>query len=101
MGKLICERVVPFHGVPRQLWIQFDDIAHYRLEEKALMDVIRENEGQDSVVLYLKKEKAKKILPANNQVNANQELLDRLTKKLGEKNVKLVEKGIEKQRKMI
>lgn len=100
VGKLIGERIIPFHG-SRQMWIQFDDIAHYHMEEKALIDLIRENEGNDSVILYLKKEKAKKILPSSYKVNANKNLLDRLTKKLGEKNVKLVEKGIEKQMKMI
>lgn len=53
------------------------------------------------VIIYLKKEKARKILPANWRVEADKDLLDKLTKILSEKNVKLVEKGIEKQKKMI
>lgn len=49
----------------------------------------------------MKKEKAKKILPANWQVKADQDLLEILTKKLGEKNVRIVEKSIEMKGKMI
>ena len=72
----------------------------YQAEEKALLDLLREKEGSSSVIIYLKKEKAKKILPANWNVQADEELLGRLTKKLGEKNIRLVEKRIEKRRKM-
>ena len=101
VGKLICERVIPFRDVPRELWLQYADLDSYRRGEKELMDLLREKEGRDTVVIYLKKEKAKKVLPANWRVTADQDLLDKLTKKLSEKNVKLVEKGIEMQRKMI
>ena len=64
------------------------------------MEILREKEGRDTVIIYLKQEKARKILPANWNVNADQDLLDKLTKKLGEKNIRLVEKGIEMRRKM-
>ncbi len=100
VGKLICDRVVAFKDVPRELWVQFEDLAAYQAEEKALLDLLREKEGSSSVIIYLKKEKAKKILPANWNVQADEELLGRLTKKLGEKNIRLVEKRIEKRRKM-
>ena len=63
--------------------------------------LLREREGRDRVIIYLKKEKAKKILPANWQVKADQDLLEILTKKLGEKNVRIVEKSIEMKGKMI
>ena len=48
----------------------------------------------------LKKERAKKLLPANWNILADQEIIATLTKKLGEENVKLVEKNIEKMRRM-
>ena len=101
VGKLVCERVIPFREVPRELWLQYEDLEHYRAGESALFDLLKEKEGRDTVIIYLKKEKARKILPANWRVEADKDLLDKLTKILSEKNVKLVEKGIEKQKKMI
>ena len=87
--------------MPRELWLQYEDLEHYRAGESALFDLLKEKEGRDTVIIYLKKEKARKILPANWRVEADKDLLDKLTKILSEKNVKLVEKGIEKQKKMI
>ncbi|MDO5416687.1 MAG: DNA polymerase III subunit alpha [Lachnospiraceae bacterium] len=101
VGKLVCERVLPFKELPRELWLQFEDLNAYREGEQELLHMLRGKEGRDTVVIYLKKEKAKKVLPANWRVNADKELLERLTEKLSEKNVKLIEKSIENQRKMI
>ncbi len=101
VGKLICERAVSFKEVPRELWLQFEDYAAYKGREKEVLALLREREGRDRVIIYLKKEKAKKILPANWQVKADQDLLEILTKKLGEKNVRIVEKSIEMKGKMI
>ena len=94
VGKLVCEQVIPFSKVPRQLWLQFEDKEIYQAMEGEILGILKESEGPDSVVIYLKKERAKKILPANWKVEAAGELLDTLVCKLGEKNVKLVEKNL-------
>lgn len=52
------------------------------------------------MIIYLRKEKAKKILPPGWNVDASRELLGKLTQFYGEKNVKVVEKTIEKTGKM-
>ena len=100
VGKLICEQVIPFSGIPKELWLQFADKESYMEAEKGLMDVLRLSDGNDRVIIYLKKEKAKKILPPGWNVEADRELLGKLTELYGEKNVKVVEKSIEKIRKM-
>ena len=100
VGKLICEQVIPFSGIPKELWLQFADKESYMEAEKGLMDVLRLSDGNDRVIIYLKKEKAKKILPPGWNVEADRELLGKLTELYGEKNVKVVEKTIEKIRKM-
>ena len=92
VGKLVCEQVIPFSKVPRQLWLQFEDKEIYQAMEGEILGILKESEGPDSVVIYLKKERAKKILPANWKVEAAGELMETLICKLGEKNVKLVEK---------
>ena len=94
VGKLVCEQVIPFSKVPRQLWLQFEDKEIYQATEGEILGILKESEGPDSVVIYLKKERAKKILPANWKVEAAGELMETLICKLGEKNVKLVEKNL-------
>ena len=100
VGKLICERVIPFDSVPRELWLQFADKDSYFACEPEILEILKSSEGQDQVVIWLKKERAKKLLPANWNILADQEVIATLTKKLGEENVKLVEKNIEKMRRM-
>ena len=100
VGKLICERVIPFSAVPKELWLKFPDKDTYVELEREILELLRESEGSDSVIIYLERERAKKVLPANWNVNASDGLIEILTKKLGEINVRLVEKKLEKIGKM-
>ena len=94
-SKLICEKVVPFEQTKRELWLQFEDKESYLKEEAELFDMILDSDGQDAVVIYCKKEKAVKRLPANRSVQADKLLLNKLTNYLGESCVKVIEKPIE------
>lgn len=100
VGKMICEQVIPFADVPRELWLQYPGREEYFPREQELLDVLRMYEGTDQVIIYLEAERAKKLLPPNWRVDANPELLGKLIELLGEKNVKVVEKTIEKIGKM-
>ena len=100
VGKLICEQVIPFSKIPKELWLQFEDKDSYMAREKELMDVLRLSDGNDQVIIYLRKEKARKILPPGWNVDVDRDLLGKLTELYGEKNVKVVEKTIEKIKKM-
>ena len=100
VGKLVCEQVIPFDAVPRQLWLQFEDMAGYQATEAELMELLKSSEGNDQVIIYLKKERAKKMLPPNWNVIADAGLLNRLYCKVGEKNVKVVEMTLDKSWKM-
>ena len=94
-SRMILERITPFDTVQRELWIQFADMQEYEARESELYRSLMDSEGSDRVILYLKKEKKKKILPVNRNVKADQELLERLYGIFGEKNVKAVKKYIE------
>ena len=100
VGKLVCEQVIPFDAVPCQLWLQFEDMAGYQATEAELMELLKSSEGNDQVIIYLKKERAKKMLPPNWNVMADAGLLNRLYCKVGEKNVKVVEMTLDKSWKM-
>ena len=100
VGKMICEQIIPFSRIPRELWLQFEGKDAYFAMEKDVLDTLKTYEGNDQVVVYLMAERAKKLLPQNWRVDAGKELLSKLIEKLGERNVKVVEKPIEKIGKM-
>lgn len=99
-SKLILERMTPFETVQKELWIQFADRQEYEKREAELYRSIMDSEGNDRVIIYLGRERMKKILPENRNVQVGWELLERLYKIFGEKNVKAVEKHIENTDKM-
>ncbi len=91
-SKMILERITPFETPKRHLWIQFSDMESYESREKELYQALMDSEGEDQVIVYVKKEKKKKTLPSSRNVQANQELLEHLYERFGEENVKAVEK---------
>ena len=99
-SKLIMEKIVPFAVASKELWIQFADMEEYQRREKDLYRLLMDSEGDDQVVIYVKKEKMKKVLPMSRNVRVNEELLEKLYREFGEKNVKAVQKRIENTAKM-
>ena len=64
-----------------------DQVRHEREE---LYDALRLSDGRDSVVVYVEDPKSKYPLPANWNVNADEELLGRLVELYGTENVRVV-----------
>ncbi|MCR5666626.1 MAG: DNA polymerase III subunit alpha [Eubacterium sp.] len=98
-AKLICQTVIPFAQVPRELWIQFANKEAYLAGEEALFDELAKSDGKDNVCIYLKEEKAIKRLPNNRTVSITKELLENLYRIFSEENVRIQEKSIEKIKK--
>ena len=94
-SKLICETVIPFEQTRKELWLQYPDKAAYLAGEQELFAMLADAEGDDTVIIYCRKEKAVKKLPPGRNVKADKVLLSRLTNYLGEACVKLIEKPIE------
>ena len=97
-GKIICERIVPFDETPKELWLQISTKEEYQNLEPRILSVLRESDGNDTVVIYISNEKAMKKLGKNYSVSANETLCAQLMEFLGANNVKIVEKNIEKIR---
>ena len=95
-GKLICERIVPFSDTRKELWLQFATKEEYLEKEQELLQKLRDSDGKDEVVIYVANPKAVKRLGKNMTVQVNEILISALTDFLGEKNVKVLEKNIEK-----
>ena len=100
VGKLICEEVIPFTDIPNELWLQFENQAFYESHIDGVMAALRDSDGKDRVIMYLKEERKMRRLSENWAVLAGPDLLGRLYRILGEKNVKVVQKVIEKKGKV-
>ena len=94
-SKLICEKVVPFNQIKRELWIQFPDKADYLKNEQIVYGYLADSEGEDEVVIYCQAERAVKRLPKNRNIQIAPQVLSKLMNHYGEKRVKVVEKTIE------
>ena len=94
-SKLICETIIPFEQTKKELWIQYADKLAYMEDEPHLFDMLKESEGNDSVIIYCKAERVVKRLPAGRNICIEPVILGRLANYYGESCVKVVEKPIE------
>ena len=94
-GKLICDKIVELDKIPAQLWIQFQNKEEYLKYEEYLKEMIQSEDGNDTLVVYLKEEKQKKVYPKNMSICITRELKDTMIDRFGEDNVRVVEKSIE------
>ena len=93
-GKLICEKIISFDEVKRELWLQFPSKSDFEEKEGALYGKMMDADGSEHVVIYLAAEKQMKRLPKNRNVAITKALLEELGNFLGKDNVKVVEKSL-------
>ncbi|HIX72475.1 MAG TPA: DNA polymerase III subunit alpha [Candidatus Anaerobutyricum stercoripullorum] len=95
-GKLVAELVLSMDQLPKEVWIQVPDVGCFQEKQESLYQVIRQFPGDLPLVIYSRKEKAIKRLPAYENISDAPSALEELASLFGEKNIKLVEKSIEK-----
>ena len=100
-SKLICESIIPFAQTKKELWVQYPNKDVFLKEENTLYQLLHDAEGSDSVVIYCKEEQAIRRLPRNREVQITEDLLTKLQNYFGEARVKVVEKAIENNGRMI
>lgn len=98
-GKLIAEYIVPIEQIPKEVWIQTENIEEFTEKQQKLYRIIRKHPGKDEIVIFSKKEKAIKRLPSYENISAKNDVFSELKSLFGEKNVKVREKSIEKSEK--
>ena len=89
-AKIICETITLFSDKSSELWIRFENKEEYEEKYPQLLENIKLSNGKDKIVIYLNQEKAKKILPASCNVNADQQFLQKMQALFGENNVRIV-----------
>ena len=91
-GKVICQDIIPFEDVPKDIWIKFKDMPTY-LEKKDVIDQIIVNcEGKDHLWIYCEHEKQRKRIP---HIGANEQIIAKLIETVGKENIKVVETSID------
>ena len=87
-ASLTANEIVLFDDMPVKLYVRFDDRDDYEDNNKKLMSVLNSaDEGQDSVIVYLKETKQQKKLRI--KIIAS-EALDPLREAFGDDNVAIV-----------
>ncbi len=100
-AKLICQEIIPFDSIQKEVWIKYPSVRDYLKDESALFSLLGEYDGNDTVTIYCTAEKQIKKLPKSRSTKAGKELVDRLKTIYLEENVRITEKSIENMRKMV
>ena len=95
-GKLVAETVISMDAVPTEIWIQVENIGCFQEKRDMLYNIIRRVPGDREIIIYSREEKAVKRLPSYENISGEAPVLEELQNLFGEKNIKLVEKSIEK-----
>ncbi len=95
-GKVICQDIIPFNKVPCELWIRFADMEEFQSKESLLYKKTMPYDGNDTICIYLTKEKLIKKLPKSRCTDARRVVKDRVLEEFGENEVAIKEKSIEK-----
>ena len=95
-GKLVAETVISMDAVPTEIWIQVENIGCFQEKRDMLYNIIRRAPGDREIIIYSREEKAVKRLPSYENISGEAPVLEELQNLFGEKNIKLVEKSIEK-----
>lgn len=88
-GKLIADTITLFDEVGQKLWLRFADMDIYKVREDAVMNILKDSDGVDSVVIYIDATKQKKELGKAMTVNAK-EVQRALEELIGAENVRPV-----------
>ena len=95
-GKLICETMVPFDEIGKELWIQLMDLDDYRKNKDYLtgLSTFGGLSGNAQLCVQLKATKERKKFEEKYNVDATEELLEVLRHRFGKERVALIYKRI-------
>ena len=88
-AKLVCEKILPFDEIPKEIWIKLDSKAAYMEREAGLYQIVEAESGPDRIVIFCAREKAVKRLENRYSVQGDDRVLNMLYEAFGEENVKL------------
>ena len=93
-AKLICQDLILFNNIPKEVWIRFKHKEQYLSEESNFYKLINDYEGNDHITIYLEEEKVIKPCPPTRNIDASTEVISILKEKYGEGNIQITDKKI-------
>lgn len=99
-GKILCEKIMPFQQMEKELWLKFASIEEYYKKQEELSSLLHEYTGGNPVYIYIENPKSMKKLESGISFNESTEIQKKLYEICGSNNVKVTEKSIEKQLEM-
>ncbi len=93
-AKLIAENIVLFESLPKELWIQFEKKEDFEAAESELNDILADYDGENGVVIYISSVRALKRLPKSRNIRIDSEIVETLSARFGEQNVKVAMKPL-------
>ena len=93
-AKLICENVILFDSVPKEVWIRFKNKDMFLNEEKNFYKLINDYEGEDRITIYLEDEKAIRPCPSNKNIDVSTEIINILKENYGDGNIQITDSKI-------
>ncbi len=88
-AKLIAEKIRPFEGMPKEVWIRFETKEAYAEVSGELDEMLRKKPGDDQVVIYISSLKLLKRLPKSRNIMADPAMIEALKNRFGDKDVAL------------
>jgi DNA polymerase-3 subunit alpha len=88
-SKLICEKIIPFDEIPKEIWIKFDSKDAYMQRAEELYRMLEPESGSDRIVVFCAREKAVKRLENRYAVQGDDRVIQMLRNAFGDENVKL------------
>lgn len=93
-SKLICNQILAFGELKKELWIQFAVKEDFFREEEQLKNLLREYPGNHPMVIYCRKECAVNRLGREFMISADQDLIYELEKRYGKENIRIRSLGL-------
>ena len=84
-SKLICERVIRFEDVPREIWVAFSDMDSFNEAEPRIRALMADIPGRDRVVVYIRDKKQYKRLDGG--ISVSDDIREAFVRSFGEDSV--------------
>ncbi|MGN0298297.1 MAG: OB-fold nucleic acid binding domain-containing protein [Lachnospiraceae bacterium] len=94
-AKLVCEKIIPFEEIPKQVWIQFENLDDWQRQSGFFQQMLVGKRGNDQIVIYIKNPRSYKKLPSSCNISATKENIENFVQKFGKSNVKVITTPIE------
>ena len=86
-AEFLSKQLIPFSQVPKEIWMQFQNIQTFQAQEEELYAILQKHRGMNPIVIYCKQENKIKRLPIDYCMNGETEAQSDLYHRYGKDNI--------------